>query len=47
LFAGSVERATDDADGCCVYYWEAGGVRKKKNKKGCFHSPFFSPFDPG
>jgi hypothetical protein len=23
------------------YYSEAVGRRKKKNKKGCFHSPFF------
>jgi hypothetical protein len=24
------------------YYSEAAVRRKKKNKKGCFHSPFFS-----
>jgi len=23
------------------YYSDAAGRRKKKNKKGCFHSPFF------
>jgi hypothetical protein len=23
------------------YYSEATGARKKKNKKGCFHSPFY------
>jgi hypothetical protein len=28
------------------YYSEAAGGRKKKNKKGCFHSPFFSGLRP-
>jgi hypothetical protein len=40
---GRVEKRRSGANGpFASYYSEAAGARKKKNKKGCFHSPFFS-----
>src|SRR5579859_6229227 len=40
--SGSADLEAARMDAVASYYWEAAALCKKKNKKGCFHSPFFT-----